>query len=38
MVDSDYCSGMENTHDRTLYHLTKNGAETIRFFNRKDLS
>ena len=24
----------ESTHNRTLYHLTENGAETIHFFNR----
>ena len=34
MVDSDLLR-VENTHNRTLYHLTKNGAETIRFFNKK---
>ncbi len=25
----------ENTHNRTLYHLTENGAETISFFRNK---
>ena len=26
---------METTHNRTLYHLTENGAETIHFFSNK---
>ena len=25
----------ETTHNRTLYHLTENGAETIHFFSKK---
>lgn len=25
----------ENTHNRTLYHLTEDGAESIRFFKNK---
>ena len=25
----------ETTHNRTLYHLTENGAETIQFFSKK---
>ena len=25
----------ENTHNRTLYHLTENGAETIHYFSNK---
>lgn len=25
----------ETTHNRTLYHLTKNGAETIHYFSNK---
>lgn len=27
--------GIENTHNRTLYHLTEAGEETIRFFVNK---
>lgn len=34
MVDSDLIY-MENTHNRTLYHLTENGSETIHFFKNK---
>lgn len=26
---------VETTHNRTLYHLTENGAETIQFFKNK---
>ena len=26
---------VETTHNRTLYHLTENGAETIHFFSNK---
>lgn len=34
MVDSGLLK-IETTHNRTLYHLTENGAETIRFFTNK---
>lgn len=34
MVDSDLIL-TENTHNRTLYHLTENGKETIHFFRNK---
>ncbi len=34
MVDSDLIRA-ENTHNRTLYHLTENGAETIHYFHNK---
>ncbi|CUX48023.1 DUF4364 family protein [Clostridium sp. C105KSO13] len=34
MVDSGLLK-VEATHNRTLYHLTENGAETIRFFANK---
>ncbi len=26
---------VETTHNRTLYHLTENGVDTIQFFNSK---
>lgn len=31
MIDSGFIR-VETTHNRTLYHLTEDGAETIRFF------
>lgn len=34
MVDSGLLK-IETTHNRTLYHLTENGAETIQFFTNK---
>lgn len=34
MVDSDLIR-TETTHNRTLYHLTGNGKETIHFFRNK---
>ncbi|HAX52134.1 DUF4364 family protein [Muricomes intestini] len=34
MVDSELLE-VETTHNRTLYHLTENGTETIRFFTNK---
>lgn len=34
MVDSSLLK-IESTHNRTLYHLTEEGAETIRFFKYK---
>ena len=34
MVDSNLIRA-ENTHNRTLYHLTENGRETIRFFQNR---
>lgn len=34
MVDSGLLK-IENTHNRTLYHLTGQGAETIQFFTNK---
>lgn len=34
MVDSDLLK-VETTHNRTLYHLTENGEETIQFFKNK---
>ncbi|TCS75778.1 DUF4364 family protein [Muricomes intestini] len=34
MVDSELLEA-ETTHNRTLYHLTENGTETIRFFTNK---
>ena len=34
MVDSGLLR-VETTHNRTLYHLTENGAETIQFFKNK---
>lgn len=34
MIDSELILA-ENTHNRTLYHLTENGAETIHFFKNK---
>ncbi len=34
MIDSDLVQ-VENTHNRTLYHITENGTETIRFFRNK---
>ena len=34
MVDSGLLK-IETTHKRTLYHLTENGTETIRFFTNK---
>lgn len=34
LVDSDLVT-VENTHNRTLYHLTENGESTIAFFRNK---
>lgn len=34
MISSDLIRA-ENTHNRTLYHLTENGAETIHYFRNK---
>lgn len=34
LTDSDLLR-VETTHNRTLYHLTENGAETIHFFSNK---
>lgn len=34
MIASDLILA-ENTHNRTLYHLTENGAETIHYFRNK---
>ena len=34
MVESDLIRA-ENTHNRTLYHLTENGSETIHYFRNK---
>lgn len=34
MVDSGLIRA-ENTHNRTIYHLTENGAETIHYFHNK---
>lgn len=34
MIDSQLIVS-ENTHNRTLYHLTENGADTIHFFSNK---
>ncbi|MDD2978543.1 MAG: DUF4364 family protein [Hespellia sp.] len=34
MVDSGLLH-VENTHNRTLYHLTENGSETISYFQNK---
>lgn len=34
MVDSGLLK-VETTHNRTLYHLTENGKETIQFFKNK---
>lgn len=34
MVDSGLLK-VETTHNRTLYHLTENGEETIQFFKNK---
>lgn len=34
MVDSDLIRS-ENAHNRTLYHLTANGKETIHYFRNK---
>ena len=34
LVDSELVS-VENTHNRTLYHLTENGANTISYFKNK---
>lgn len=34
MIDS-YLIVSETTHNRTLYHLTENGKETIHFFKNK---
>lgn len=34
LSDSDLLK-IETTHNRTLYHLTENGAETIHFFSNK---
>lgn len=34
MVDSGLLK-IETTHNRTLYHLTENGTETIQFFTNK---
>lgn len=34
MIESDLIQA-ENTHNRTLYHLTENGAETIHYFHNK---
>lgn len=34
MIDSDLIVS-ETTHNRTLYHLTENGKETIHFFKNK---
>jgi DNA-binding PadR family transcriptional regulator len=34
MADSDLLH-IETTHNRTLYHLTPNGKETIQFFRHK---
>lgn len=34
MIDSDLVRA-ENTHNRTLYHITETGTETIQFFRNK---
>ena len=34
LAESDLLK-VETTHNRTLYHLTENGAETIHFFSNK---